>query len=571
MQENVSTVVLPDEDIMSIEYSMVIEPEYMVVIAEKEYQQVQVSCTNFIDRMDTDSTIACTTSVLHSSGSASEEKLCGNDIVSSEIRSSGLVFLILCHIMSESMCRIEISERERGFVVACAKLIPARFLFGTRHKTYQRQKLQSCFIDAVMHCARSKHSMKLITDLSVVRRDVVGAGFRGSKRARSNFQIVERTLRRHHANVLIVSVMDDHITQHSLGDVSGKCIGTLFWNIIARHVSVLPNWPFTVDTNMNPPWILSVVGGKRPKAKAKMKLAATETAVQEENHAEDVLEIIQNRLQMPNNLQKCMARTFRLFQCGNKASAVLPSGVGVCRMHVRTWRKHGLMTDTSLSHAHETDLVKYLSKAGTPKDKQWFSRDILWKEALHFNVDNVIDLSDAEYLECLQGVHQFWQRQRSQRITRGIKAGMGPKLLLDRHGPLEDYIGGELSVFKFFDARVFQEELRGIEPAATPSSSSERVFMLALQYTNNRMMNWVACRSLPIHERYAGPQYFGHRLLKKRLDFIPSTFSSTGAPTVRPRSTSPGWLCCDVCEKWRRVDADSLRVWDNRFFFEGRS
>ena len=94
--------------------------------------------------------------------------------------------------------------------------------------------------------------------------------------------------------------------------------------------------------------------------------------------------------------------------------------------------------------------------------------------------------------------------------------------------------------------------------------------MLALQYTNNRMMNWVACRSLPIHERYAGPQYFGHRLLKNRLDFIPSTFSSTGAPTVRPRSTSPGWLCCDVCEKWRRVDADSLRVWDNRFYFEGR-
>ena len=156
-------------------------------------------------------------------------------------------------------------------------------------------------------------------------------------------------------------------------------------------------------------------------------------------------------------MQKCMARTFRLFQCGNKASAMLPSGIGVCRMHVRTWRKHGLMTDTSLSHAHETDLVKYLSKAGTPKDKQWFSRDILWKEALHFNVDNVIDLSDAEYSECLQGVHQFWQRQRSQRITRHIEAGMGPQFLVDRNGPLEEYVGGELSVFKFFDARVFQE------------------------------------------------------------------------------------------------------------------
>ena len=90
--------------------------------------------------------------------------------------------------------------------------------------------------------------------------------------------------------------------------------------------------------------------------------------------------------------------------------------------------------------------------------------------------------------------------------------------------------------------------------------------MLALQYTNNRMMNWVACRSFPMEERYAGPQYFGHRLHKKRVELIPASFSRTDAPTLRPRSTAPGWLCCDVCEKWRRVDADSLKVWVNRFF-----
>ena len=79
------------------------------------------------------------------------------------------------------------------------------------------------------------------------------------------------------------------------------------------------------------------------------------------------------------------------------------------------------------------------------------------KEAAHFNVDNLIDLSDADYLECLQGVNQFWQRQRSQRIGTQIVAGMGPKHLVDRHGPLEAYVGGDLAVFKFFDVRVFQE------------------------------------------------------------------------------------------------------------------
>ena len=125
----------------------------------------------------------------------------------------------------------------------------------------------------------------------------------------------------------------------------------------------------------------------------------------------------------------------------------------------------------------------------------------------------------------------------------------------------------DLAVFKLFDARVFEESFRGITPEATPSSCSEKTFMLALHYTKNRMTNCMACRSLPMDERYAGPQYFGHRLHKDRVDFIPPSFSCTNAPTVRPRSISPGWLCCDVCEKWRRVDADSLKVWDNRFSF----
>ena len=113
--------------------------------------------------------------------------------------------------------------------------------------------------------------MNMTRDLSVVRRDVVRAGFSGSKRACCNFQVVERTLRRHHANVLVLSGMDDNLVQHSLGDVTGKCIGNLFWNVITRHVSVLPMLPCAFDTNENPPWFVSVVGGKRPKNKPKTK------------------------------------------------------------------------------------------------------------------------------------------------------------------------------------------------------------------------------------------------------------------------------------------------------------
>ena len=85
-----------------------------------------------------------------------------------------------------------------------------------------------------------------------------------------------------------------------------------------------------------------------------------------------------------------------------------PSGIGGCRIHIQTWRKHGLMTDSSLPHAHEIDLTKYLPSATTPKDKQSFSLNILLKEAIHFKVNNFVDLSDAEYLECFQGVHNYW-------------------------------------------------------------------------------------------------------------------------------------------------------------------
>ena len=161
----------------------------------------------------------------------------------------------------------------------------------------------------------------------------------------------------------------------------------------------------------------------------------------------------------------------------------------------------------------------------TSKDNKWYSRDIMWREACVFKVDNFHCLTDDQYMECLQEVHRYWQQHRTHRIERKLVAGSGPHSCADRGEPSESYIGGELSIFKFFDDRIFQEELRGINAALTPSACSEKDFMLALQYTNNRMMNWVACRTLPVNERYAGPQFFGHRLEKERVEFVPSALN----------------------------------------------
>ena len=46
MPQNVLNVTLPEHDIPCIEYIMVMEPEYMVVFEEKEYQQVQGLCSD---------------------------------------------------------------------------------------------------------------------------------------------------------------------------------------------------------------------------------------------------------------------------------------------------------------------------------------------------------------------------------------------------------------------------------------------------------------------------------------------------------------------------------------------
>ena len=81
-------------------------------------------------------------------------------------------------------------------------------------------------------------------------------------------------------------------------------------------------------------------------------------------------------------------------------------------------------------------------------------RDIMWREACAFQVNNLSDLTDDQYMECLQEVHKYWQQHRTQRIERKVVAGSGPQSCADRGEQSEAYIGGELSIFKFFDNRI---------------------------------------------------------------------------------------------------------------------
>ena len=59
--------------------------------------------------------------------------------------------------------------------------------------------------------------------------------------------------------------------------------------------------PYSFDTNTNPPWFSSVIGGKRPKSKAKAKAATKTTEAPADNQAEAVFEIMQNRMKSTNS------------------------------------------------------------------------------------------------------------------------------------------------------------------------------------------------------------------------------------------------------------------------------
>ena len=181
------------------------------------------------------------------------------------------------------------------------------------------------------------------------------------------------------------------------------------------------------------------------------------------------------------------------------------------------------MTTKSVSASHKHDIAKYFTSMTDPREDYWYTRDIMWHEASVFAVENLSDLSDEQYMECLRAVHDYWRKHLTQRKTRQVVRGCGPKDNTQRGTEQEAYVADNLRAFKFFDARVFQEELRGESPGATPSSASERIFMLALQYTNNRMMNWSACRSLPPEEHYAGPQYYEHRFENLSPVFLDTT------------------------------------------------
>ena len=73
------------------------------------------------------------------------------------------------------------------------------------------------------------------------------------------------------------------------------------------------------------------------------------------------------------------------------------------------------MTSRTLSSSHRDDIVKYLASSANHQQDLWYTCDIMWKEACVFGVDDLSDLTDDEYMECLRAVHDYLKKHVTQR------------------------------------------------------------------------------------------------------------------------------------------------------------
>ena len=186
-----------------------------------------------------------------------------------------------------------------------------------------------------------------------------------------------------------------------------------------------------------------------------------------------------------------------------------------------------------------------------------------------WNLDNVEGLTDEQYVQCLDAVHELLSYNVPQRKAWKLQPNEGPEDAAERDTPKALY-SGEPMRYKNYSYRLLCYYVEKQQPGATPLSCSERVFEDALQQTNEGCHSFF--RGLPPAAHYQGPQCFAERANAAKLVFDPCQMPPGG----RRRSTySDGSFlilqCCqEGCGKWRRVDPATYDLYWNAWMQEQR-
>ena len=174
-------------------------------------------------------------------------------------------------------------------------------------------------------------------------------------------------------------------------------------------------------------------------------------------------------------------------------------------------------------------------------------------------------MTDEEYTDALINAKAYFRMHAAKRQEWQIEAFKGPQSIDDRHTEREEYTGRYVSQFKFYSWSRFCYALRSLRPGATVDDTTEREFMMALERTSASMKNWTVTRNFTQASQYKGPQSFSHKHDEPRLKFdldSPVTGNSRGVDADFPFQV----LKCDICHKYRRVDASTYGVFENRGF-----
>ena len=115
----------------------------------------------------------------------------------------------------------------------------------------------------------------------------------------------------------------------------------------------------------------------------------------------------------------------------------------------------------------------------------------------------------------------------------------------------------------FIATRVFFVELQNIRRDATPHTCTEHEFMLALKHTNQSLTMLDKTRNFTESLQYKGPQSYAHLTDLSRLKFEldPAIHSTQRVADPEDPFTK---LQCVVCEKWRRVDYPTHKLFSNK-------
>ncbi len=308
------------------------------------------------------------------------------------------------------------------------------------------------------------------------------------------------------------------------------------------------------------------VSSKHRRQQAFLKLQRSFSGAGPETDETKVDAILNTRLALPVDFARCRGRTFRLFQC-TRTPVHDAHGVPLCRLHSRGFRRHGLI-GSRVTALHRKEFRRYLAKALRQPLCLWFARDALWEEAEARGLSGVAALTDDQYNEALQAVHEYFRRNPAARHNRKLQQLAGPVNASERNSGKEDYLGLTPQLFRFYAYPIFCDELRRLHAALRPENATEREFMTALKATNLRLQRWSAFRTFGDEAWYKGPQSYVQRTDASCMTFSPPEFCTTTPPaTSRAVVHGDVWLCCARCSRWRRVDVESSQAYATDVFF----